>query len=188
MKKQSFRGLALPCLAGLSLLLASSLGYAQNKPSSSGASGSKAAAACFPACRSAYVCLEGRCVSACNPPCAANERCTAAATCELAAPPPVAPPPAAPPPAAAPPGAAAPAAGAPMPASAPAPSAVAPWSTPGPAEPAPAPAQQAAPLGNVVPLRIDAPSGRYDVTLTGATTVHCEAPCTLQVTPGPATI
>jgi hypothetical protein len=35
-------------------------------------------AACFPACRSGFVCdPAGRCVSACNPPCDAGERCEA---------------------------------------------------------------------------------------------------------------
>jgi len=36
---------------------------------------------CAPACRSGYVCLEGTCVSACNPPCGAGETCTDAGEC-----------------------------------------------------------------------------------------------------------
>ena len=36
---------------------------------------------CKPACRSGYVCVDGECKSACNPPCASNERCTAKAAC-----------------------------------------------------------------------------------------------------------
>jgi len=39
-------------------------------------------AACVPACRTGYVCVDGRCVMACNPPCAAEERCTAQGECE----------------------------------------------------------------------------------------------------------
>jgi hypothetical protein len=42
--------------------------------------------ACFPACRSGYLCHQGRCVSACNPPCGAGETCTAAGECVSAAP------------------------------------------------------------------------------------------------------
>jgi hypothetical protein len=47
--------------------------------------------ACVPACRSSYLCLEGRCVSACNPSCGVAETCTAAGECVPAAP--AAPPP-----------------------------------------------------------------------------------------------
>ncbi len=38
-------------------------------------------AQCVPPCRSSYVCVAGRCVSACNPPCASNEFCTANGVC-----------------------------------------------------------------------------------------------------------
>jgi hypothetical protein len=31
--------------------------------------------ACVPACRAGFVCADGRCVSACNPPCGNNETC-----------------------------------------------------------------------------------------------------------------
>jgi hypothetical protein len=44
-------------------------------------------AACFPACRTGYLCHEGRCISACNPPCGAGETCTSAGECISAAPP-----------------------------------------------------------------------------------------------------
>jgi hypothetical protein len=37
--------------------------------------------ACVPDCRAGFVCLSGQCVSACNPPCAANEQCTVEARC-----------------------------------------------------------------------------------------------------------
>jgi hypothetical protein len=38
-------------------------------------------AACFPECRSGYVCHQGRCISRCNPPCDASETCTDAGSC-----------------------------------------------------------------------------------------------------------
>jgi hypothetical protein len=36
---------------------------------------------CTPACRAGYLCQQGQCISACNPPCAAGQRCTAEAEC-----------------------------------------------------------------------------------------------------------
>ena len=45
-----------------------------------------AAPECVPACRTGYLCMEGQCVSACNPPCAAWERCTANGECVARAP------------------------------------------------------------------------------------------------------
>lgn len=48
---------------------------------------------CLPACRSAFVCVRGSCVSACNPACAASESCTPAGQCVPVAPPAPAPPP-----------------------------------------------------------------------------------------------
>lgn len=42
---------------------------------------------CLPACRAGYTCIEGKCVSACNPPCGADETCTAAGQCESKTPP-----------------------------------------------------------------------------------------------------
>ncbi len=44
------------------------------------------AVSCQPACRSGYTCVEGRCVSACNPPCAANEVCATGGACVTSAP------------------------------------------------------------------------------------------------------
>jgi hypothetical protein len=38
--------------------------------------------ACVPACRDGYVCIDGACVSACNPPCADDERCVGRGVCE----------------------------------------------------------------------------------------------------------
>jgi hypothetical protein len=49
-----------------------------------------APAECIPACRSGYVCHQGQCISACNPPCAAGEVCTGAGVCERTAAAPVA--------------------------------------------------------------------------------------------------
>jgi serine/threonine-protein kinase len=43
---------------------------------------------CVPACRGAQVCARGQCVSACNPPCAANEACTPKGMCVSACNPP----------------------------------------------------------------------------------------------------
>ncbi len=42
--------------------------------------------ACFPGCRSGFVCIAAQCVSACNPLCAAGETCTANGECLPAAP------------------------------------------------------------------------------------------------------
>jgi hypothetical protein len=39
---------------------------------------------CVPACRSGYICRAGQCVSACNPPCGAGERCTDRGECAAA--------------------------------------------------------------------------------------------------------
>lgn len=36
---------------------------------------------CFPACRSGFLCHEGRCLSACNPPCGDREKCAAGGEC-----------------------------------------------------------------------------------------------------------
>ncbi|MBI5068607.1 MAG: hypothetical protein HZB56_10230 [Deltaproteobacteria bacterium] len=53
------------------------------------------APACAPPCREGFTCVQGRCLSACNPPCDARERCTADGRC-LAAEPAAAPAPIAP--------------------------------------------------------------------------------------------
>lgn len=42
------------------------------------------AAECFPACRSGFTCHGGQCVSLCNPPCEAGERCMQNGECERA--------------------------------------------------------------------------------------------------------
>jgi hypothetical protein len=36
---------------------------------------------CFPECRSGFICSAGSCISACNPPCAASQECTADRRC-----------------------------------------------------------------------------------------------------------
>lgn len=36
---------------------------------------------CTPACRSGFICQQGQCISACNPPCAAGEQCSAQGEC-----------------------------------------------------------------------------------------------------------
>lgn len=41
---------------------------------------------CVPTCRSGYVCVQGQCVTACNPPCSASQTCTPDRQC-LATPP-----------------------------------------------------------------------------------------------------
>ena len=43
-------------------------------------------ATCVPACRSGFVCVEGRCVSACNPPCLSTETCTSSGACTASPP------------------------------------------------------------------------------------------------------
>jgi hypothetical protein len=47
--------------------------------------------ACVPDCRTGFVCIDGGCVSACNPPCAEGERCNADGECDLPPRPPPAP-------------------------------------------------------------------------------------------------
>lgn len=42
-------------------------------------------ATCAPPCREGYLCHEGSCISACNPPCASGEHCTASGECESGA-------------------------------------------------------------------------------------------------------
>jgi hypothetical protein len=57
-----------------------------SSPPAAEASPTVAATECAPACRTGYLCMEGQCVSACNPPCAASERCTANGECLAQAP------------------------------------------------------------------------------------------------------
>lgn len=42
----------------------------------------EAPSGCFPSCRDGYVCYVNQCISACNPPCARDEHCTASGQCE----------------------------------------------------------------------------------------------------------
>lgn len=39
------------------------------------------AAECIPSCRDGYICHQGQCITACNPPCAEGERCSADGQC-----------------------------------------------------------------------------------------------------------
>jgi len=48
---------------------------------------------CIPNCREGYLCLQGQCVSRCNPPCPASQSCTSAGACVESAAPVVAQPP-----------------------------------------------------------------------------------------------
>ena len=43
---------------------------------------------CVPSCREGFVCINAQCVSACNPPCASNQICTAAGVCNFPSGPP----------------------------------------------------------------------------------------------------
>jgi hypothetical protein len=63
-------------MAVLSLLVCANSALGQAAPS---------APSCFPACRTGYLCHEGQCLSACNPPCGVGESCTAAGECHPAA-------------------------------------------------------------------------------------------------------
>jgi hypothetical protein len=75
----------------LLLSLASPSARAQTEPANPASSPEREA--CFPACRTGYVCARGACVSRCNPPCGADETCTAQGEC-AAGPAPAAQPPA----------------------------------------------------------------------------------------------
>jgi len=48
-------------------------------------------AECVPACRDGFVCHQGQCISACNPPCGAGQRCSGAGMCVAAQAAPIAP-------------------------------------------------------------------------------------------------
>jgi len=43
---------------------------------------------CVPSCRGGYLCHQGQCIAACNPPCAAGEQCVGEGQCVAAAAPP----------------------------------------------------------------------------------------------------
>jgi hypothetical protein len=75
------------------LAAASSSAPAAQPPATTGAPAPPATAlVCEPDCSPGYTCLRGKCVSACNPLCAANERCGADRICHpLATTPPLAP-------------------------------------------------------------------------------------------------
>ena len=89
--------------------------------------------ACFPSCRDGFTCVNGACVSACNPPCPAGQRCTGAGECGAGS---------TPPPAVAPAPAPAPTAPQPPPVVAPPPPVA---TEPPPPEPPPEPAEPAGP-------------------------------------------
>jgi hypothetical protein len=54
---------------------------AQAPPAASSSPAAQSSAACEPDCSPGFVCLRGRCVSACNPPCGDTERCGADRIC-----------------------------------------------------------------------------------------------------------
>jgi hypothetical protein len=79
---------------GLLLFLASLLpslptpAHAQStQPQEASPAASPESESCFPACRTGYVCARGACVSRCNPPCGADETCTAQGECAARPPP-----------------------------------------------------------------------------------------------------
>jgi len=57
-------------------------------PTATLASPVESASACVPDCRSGFECVEGRCVSSCNPPCDPGQLCTPERTCVFLGPPP----------------------------------------------------------------------------------------------------
>ncbi|MEZ4406077.1 MAG: hypothetical protein R3A52_06350 [Polyangiales bacterium] len=60
-----------PSRSGLSLLLLGALAWG----SACSDSASNTPTVCTPACRTGFACVNGACVSACNPPCGSGERC-----------------------------------------------------------------------------------------------------------------
>lgn len=52
-----------------------------SEPASEAPAPSVEPAQCVPACRTGYICHEGECISACNPPCAEGQSCTAEGEC-----------------------------------------------------------------------------------------------------------
>jgi len=92
-------------IASLGVVLITTSTRAQPVTPSGAADAPPSGPACIPDCRKGFLCVEGRCVSACNPPCGADETCTEARECAKSAPatPPPSPPTVAPAPAPAPP-------------------------------------------------------------------------------------
>ena len=113
-------------------------------PAAAPAASAPIAAECVPSCRAGYFCHEGQCLSLCNPPCGAGERCSQNGECESATPPP------APAPVASVPVAPAPAVVAPQPVAAPPP-----WQA------STAPVNAAMPLGPATPSALLRNPGRF---------------------------
>jgi len=63
-------------------VVAATLVAAMGWPAMAASQAPEPAAECVPGCRSGYVCVDGSCVSACNPPCGEGERCVGAGVCE----------------------------------------------------------------------------------------------------------
>ncbi len=82
-------GNTMPRRPGLSPLLVMAIVSAATVASCGGEGGARDGGAgpdaaletCRPACRDGFLCLEGRCIEACNPPCASGERCTGDGRC-----------------------------------------------------------------------------------------------------------
>ncbi len=73
------RALRLACLAVLFLF-----GCDSDEPGGDAGDAMDAgSSSCEPDCRDGFTCVRGACVSACNPPCGAGERCTGAGECVL---------------------------------------------------------------------------------------------------------
>jgi hypothetical protein len=123
------------------------------------------AGSCFPPCRTGFLCWNGQCVSACNPPCGPGQQCAQSGACVPAVAEPI-----------------------PQPASPPEQYAQPPAQSLPPVEQyVPSPAQVAPPPSQIagVPVRFAASDdGDYDVSVTGASSATCHAPCTLPLAPG----
>lgn len=85
--------ISLFALAAFGLLGAPRASRAQTpppvvEPARAAPAATPAVASCVPDCRSGFICLQGTCVSACNPPCSAHEQCTGAGQCVASTAPP----------------------------------------------------------------------------------------------------
>jgi hypothetical protein len=88
-------GISRLCLlAVLAVTVSGTHAAAQNAPQPSPAPAPAPAPGCYPACRPGFLCHVGQCISACNPPCAAGQSCSADAHCVASDVPPPAYPPA----------------------------------------------------------------------------------------------